>query len=274
MAVYWHPLLAQFLQQAYGDRLIIEEEVNLGETPLRIDLVIKRARRVALPYPFNHLGERTLLSYCGPNNPATWEDLVKLEAYALLYQIREKIRARCDVTLWLVASRFTRNVSEQRGAHLAQARRRGDGVLGGNLDGFPTCLINLNDLPVNEATLPLVLAARGKVERTTAEYLIDHPALHPRYLLPFARLHSAVLLEVLTMKEMTPEQLGWTEDLIQRWIQWLGEERILRTLGEERVLHTLGEERVRRWLEKASKKKPARDGKTPRKPRARTEARR
>ncbi len=37
MALYWHPYLAELLRQDYGDRLIIEEEVSLGDMPLRAD---------------------------------------------------------------------------------------------------------------------------------------------------------------------------------------------------------------------------------------------
>jgi hypothetical protein len=66
MAIYWHPVLAQLLRQVYGDRLEIYEEVNLGQMPLRIDLVIiRRDPTVALPYPLDPLGATTLLSYKG-----------------------------------------------------------------------------------------------------------------------------------------------------------------------------------------------------------------
>jgi hypothetical protein len=42
MALYWHPFLADLLRFDYGDRLIVEEEVPLGEMPLRADLLLIR----------------------------------------------------------------------------------------------------------------------------------------------------------------------------------------------------------------------------------------
>jgi hypothetical protein len=141
MAIYWHPILTQLLRQFYGDRLEIQEEVNLGDVPLRVDLVlIKREPGVALPYPFNHLGDVTLLSYKGPEDTASQTDLRQLEIYALLYQDSFNLPRRGDLTLWLVASKFARKVSQRDGAHLARAKAIGPGVRAGRLDGFPTCL--------------------------------------------------------------------------------------------------------------------------------------
>jgi hypothetical protein len=100
MAVYWHPLLAQFLRWHYGDRLRIEEEVPLGEMPPRLDILfIRREREGELPYPFNHLGPTTIVEYKGPLDAAGHADLVKLEAYALLYQWQEDEWKRSELTL-------------------------------------------------------------------------------------------------------------------------------------------------------------------------------
>jgi hypothetical protein len=67
MAIYWHPFLTQFLRQDYSSLLDIEDEVNLGDMPLRIDfLIIPRYPVVELPYPFCYFGQRTLASYKGP----------------------------------------------------------------------------------------------------------------------------------------------------------------------------------------------------------------
>jgi hypothetical protein len=285
MALYWHPFLAQFLREDYGDRLVVQEEVNLGDMPLRVDLLlIRRNPRVRLPYPFDHLGERTLVSYCGPDDRTEQKDLAQLEVYGILYQLREKIRKRNDVTLWLVASRFARNVSQRDGAYLARARQIGPGVKRGSLCGFPTFVIDQNMLPVNDATMPLVLTAKGRVERITGEYLIDHRESLRRRLLSFAELHADMLEEMLTMKRLTLEQIGITDKeariLVRllgeekvarllgekRFISIFGEERILELLGEERILELLGEERLRRWLEEKQKKEQ--NGKTTRKRRS------
>ncbi|MCS6859408.1 MAG: hypothetical protein NZT92_03695 [Abditibacteriales bacterium] len=274
MALYWHPFLAQFLRQSYGDRLIIQEEVNLGDLPLRVDLLlIRRNPQMMLPYPFNWLGEHTLVSYCSPDDRATWKDLSKLEVYGLLYQLREEFAARSDVTLWLLASRFERDVGKRGGATLTQARRDGRAVRRGSLDGFPTCLIDLSALPVGKATLPLLMVAKGKQEKPLGEFLVEHAAEMPYYLRYYAELHLSSLLEVLQMKKLTAEQIGLDPHDLVRFIKMFGEEKILRAwgeehvvrlLGEEQVLDLLGEERVLRWL----KKRQGRDGQTRRRRRA------
>jgi hypothetical protein len=33
MATYWHPLLAQFLREDYGDRLEVKDSVKIGKMP-------------------------------------------------------------------------------------------------------------------------------------------------------------------------------------------------------------------------------------------------
>jgi hypothetical protein len=139
-------------------------------------------------------------------------------------------------------------------------------------------------LPVNDATMPLVLTAKGRVERITGEYLIDHRESLRRRLLSFAELHADMLEEMLTMKRLTLEQIGITDKeariLVRllgeekvarllgekRFISIFGEERILELLGEERILELLGEERLRRWLEEKQKKEQ--NGKTTRKRRS------
>jgi hypothetical protein len=74
----------------YRDRLIIEEEVTLGDRPLRADLLlIRRDPTVALPFPFCFLGAQTLVEYKSPDDAATQADLVQLEIYGLLYAQRE-----------------------------------------------------------------------------------------------------------------------------------------------------------------------------------------
>ena len=61
MALYWHPFLTELLRMDYGDRLIVDDEVSLGDMPLKADLLlIRRDLSVVLPFPFNCLGARTL----------------------------------------------------------------------------------------------------------------------------------------------------------------------------------------------------------------------
>ncbi|HIE50329.1 MAG TPA: hypothetical protein EYP85_01100, partial [Armatimonadetes bacterium] len=209
MAVYWHPFLAEFLRQEYGEWLQVEEEVPLGEMPPRVDLIlIRRDPQVTLPHPFNYLGITTLVEYKGPEDTAGQRDLVQLESYALLYQLREALWDRPDLTLWLVASRFAGEVSRPTGAQLAAAEDLGPGVQGGTLDGFPTFLIDLNGLPIEPSTLPLLMVAKGVQERELVEFLLDHATDYPQYVPHLLLLHEQMFEEVLTMRELTLEEIG------------------------------------------------------------------
>ncbi len=117
MALYWHPYLAELLRQDYGDRLVIEEELSLGDMPLRADLLlIRRDPDVALPFPFSLLGERTLVEYKSPDDAATHDDLVKLETYGLLYAQREALGKRQDLNIVALSFPLPR-------AHIASERR-------------------------------------------------------------------------------------------------------------------------------------------------------
>lgn len=142
MALYWHPYLAELLRQDYGDRLVIEEEVSLGDMPLRADLLlIRRDPEVSLPFPFSLLGGHTLVEYKSPDDAATQADLVKLETYGLLYSQREGLVSREELSLWLLASRFRGELSRPRGSYLSEVQSAGSGVRVGHVDGFPTCVI-------------------------------------------------------------------------------------------------------------------------------------
>ena len=158
------------------------DEVSLGDMPLRVDLLlIPRYPVTELPYPFCHLGQRTLASYKGPGDTAGQPSLVQLLTYALLYQQREGIWKRSDLTLWLLANEFADDISLPGGANIADIQDVGIGMRGGTLDGFdtqatqpkgfPIFLIDLGALPVNMATLPLVMAAKGANEQALIEFL-------------------------------------------------------------------------------------------------------
>ncbi|ETX07780.1 hypothetical protein [Candidatus Entotheonella palauensis] len=242
MALYWHPYLAELLRQDYGDRLIIEEELSLGDMPLRADLLlIRRHPNVALPFPFSLLGERTLVEYKSPDDAATHDDLVKLETYGLLYVQREGLASRQTLTLWLLASRFREPMSRADGAYLAEVQAVGRGVRLGSLDGFPTCLIDLTQLPIASEVLPLLLVSKGPQERALVAFLVEHFESYPRHLRWLQELHVQQLREVLAMKKLTAEQIGLDYEAL---LDLIGEERALDLIGKERALDLIGKERA------------------------------
>ncbi len=242
MALYWHPYLAELLRQDYGDRLVIEEEVSLGDIPLRADLLlIRRDPDVSLPFPFSLLGEYTLVEYKSPDDTAMHDDLVKLEIYGLLYAQREGLVSREELTLWLLASNFREPMARRGGAYLAEAQAIGRGVRLGSLDGFTTCLINLTQLPIASEVLPLLLVTKGPKERELVTFLVEHFEAYPRHLRWLQELHVQQLREVLEMKKLTAEQIGLDYEAL---LDLIGEERALDLIGEERALDLIGKERA------------------------------
>jgi hypothetical protein len=295
MAIYWHPFLTQFLRQDYGSLLTIEDEVNLGDMPLRLDLLlIPRYPVIKLPYPFCHLGQRTLASYKGPGDIAGQDSLVQLLTYALLYQQREGIWQRRDLTLWLLANEFADDTLLPGGVNIVDIQEIGIGVRGGTLDGFPIFLINLGALPVNVATLPLVMAAKGANEQALIEFLLDNHEQYASYIGYLIELHSDMLTEVLMMRQMTAEEIGLDMESVLRFLRFYdddkvmegvsklyGDERVLkesaRRLGENRAMkeltqmmgeeravkeltRTIGEERLRQIIERLVSQKPDNNG--------------
>ncbi|MFQ6044466.1 MAG: hypothetical protein ACE5PV_26745 [Candidatus Poribacteria bacterium] len=72
MATYWHPLLAQFLREDYGDRLEVKDSVKIGKMPLELDILIfPSISTEELPYPLNYLGKTTIAELKGPGDTAT-----------------------------------------------------------------------------------------------------------------------------------------------------------------------------------------------------------
>jgi len=229
--------------------LDIEDEVNLGEMPLRLDLLlIPRYSDIELPYPFCHLGPRTLASYKGPGDTAGQSSLVQLLTYALLYQQKEDIWQRRDLTLWLLANKFADDISLPGGAHIDDMQEIGVGMRGGTLDGFSLFLIDLGVLPVNAATLPLVMAAKGENEQALVEFLLDNHAEYASYIGYLIELHGDMLMEVLMMKQMTAEEIGLDMKTVTRFLQLYNDDEIIdemrRLYGDEKIIQGIGEERA------------------------------
>jgi hypothetical protein len=252
MAIYWHPYLAQLMRLSYEDKLNIEEEIPLGEMPLRLDILLSPGISVQeLPFPFCCLGKQTIVEYKGPDDAGEHSDLLQLEIYALMYQQRKELWRRQEITLWLLASDFAEVISLPDGAHLENEYQVGKGVLGGILDGFPIYLLDLNEIPLNDDTLPLVLVSKGKRERELVEYMIKHYQRLGRYMPYLVWLHWEKLEEVLEMRELTLEEIGVDLDRVIRLLGGL--EKVLQHADEEQavtiLVRKLGKEKVRQMIE-------------------------
>ena len=242
MARYWHPYLADLLRRHCGQVLEVQETVTLGDLPLEADLLlIRRDPAQELPFPYNFLGQYTLVEYKSPDDTADQAALVQLESYGLLWLQRARQIQRSGLTLWLVASRISQNVSTAGGAEVVQTAALGPGLLGGRLDGFPICLVDLQELPFTPATLPLHMVSRGKQERALVEYLVEQHEQHPQDLDVLQRLHPRALVEVLHMRNLSAEQIGLD---CQALLELIGKEQALNLIGKEQALNLIGKEQA------------------------------
>jgi hypothetical protein len=74
---WWHPLLANLLRWQLGNHYQLQEEVNIGQKPLQIDILLLLKEQGELPDSARqvlaglaeYLGERTLLEFKSPSEP-------------------------------------------------------------------------------------------------------------------------------------------------------------------------------------------------------------
>jgi hypothetical protein len=134
-------------------------------------------------------------------------------------------------------------------------------VRAGTLGGFPTCFVNLNELPVEAATWPLVMVSRGPAEQKLVEYFFRHQPQLDSYWPQLVQLHAKLVLEEIRMRTDTVLKEAGFKDA-QEFITLLsqalgGKDRVIRALGEERVLQTLiqqfGAEQVQQMLHRLAK---------------------
>ncbi len=257
MALYWHPFLAEMLRLSYADRLDVRENLPLGDLPLEADLLlIRRDPAAPLPYPLDFLGPTTLVEFKSPTDTADQAALEQLEIYGLRYVRREGLARRDDLTLWLMASQVAENVSRPGKAELTGARAVGPGVTRGTLDGFPTCVVDLQAVPFTPETLPLHMVATGKQERALAEFVVGHYRHYPRQLDVLTHLHEIPFMEVLMSQGMTLEQIDAHEkEVLKKWLAYSASSRrdFIASCDPKdllaEVLRTLGKDEVKRLIE-------------------------
>ena len=269
VALYWHPFLVQMLRLMYSDRLIIRDKLPLGDLPLKADLLlVRRDPAILLPYPLQFLGRQTLVEYKSPDDTADQAALEQLEIYAMLHCRREGLARRDDLTLWLMASQIAENVSQSGRSEVVGLHAVGPGVLHGMLDGFPTYLIDLQEVPFTRETIPLHMVASGRQERALVEYIIAHYQHHPAELDLVQHLHIVAFMEVLMLHGLTSEQIGIDEEAVfkliglskvqAKYVKHMDPEQVVKGLVEQ-----FGPEKVHELIERQSKPSSSSDESPP-----------
>jgi len=247
----WHPLLAQFLKHDYGDKLYIRDAVPLGKMPLEMDLLIKpKAPIDSLPYPFNHIGKTTIGEFKSPEDTANWKAVTQIEGYACLYQRLNVIKDREQITLWLIASEFTKSFNEPPCDYIDNLTQIGEGLKSGYLHKFPIYLIELSTLPITLHTIPLLLVYGGDSEREKEiiRFVIKYRAELQEYL-EFLPLHAQAFKEVLNemdTKYLYEMDIDWEAmgDAIGIVARRIGAEKIINAIGTEKAIGAIGTEKA------------------------------
>ena len=246
MAIYWHPLLAQFLREDYGDRLKIRDSVKVGKMPLELDILIfPSVPTEELPYPFNYLGETTIAELKGPGDTATWREIAQVGNYGCLYQLRKaKIKDRSRITLWLIASKFSLTFNQPPEDYIDNVKNIGDGARKGFLAKFPIYLIDLGKLPITLHTIPLLIVYKGDEEREKEiiKFFIEHYQELRRYFRFFSMIHTQRLKEV--SDEMALKNLRGLDLDVPAIIDLFGKKRLIEAIGREEVIETIGRDNV------------------------------
>ena len=265
----WHPFLVQFLRHDYKEKLVIKEAFKLGKMPLEMDMLIQpKVPSQLLPYPFNCLAETTLVEFKGPGDEADWKAVSQIEGYACLYQRREKIEDRREITLWIVANKFAENFNQFPCDYIDNLTQIGKGVSSGELTRFSICLIDLGKLPITVYTIPLLMVYKDNPEREKEiiRFVIKHYGVLKEYLEFLSTLHIKAYKEVLAdmnIKNLHELDLDWEEiyDFLGFVIHSVGDEKaiekIIQTAGPEKVIESIGIEKVEELLQKVKKEKTA-----------------
>jgi hypothetical protein len=193
------------------------------------------------------LGETTTIAELkGPGDTAIWEDLAQIESYGCLYQKRDenKIEDRSQITLWLISSKFSQNFNQPPGDYIDNLTSVGKGVSSGFLAKFPIYLVDLGELPITLATIPLLMVYEDRKEREKEiiRFVIEHYDELRKYGNFLFTLHIRALEEVL--EEMDLSNLRGLELDVPGIIDLLGLDRIVETAGEDKLMEKIGEDRL------------------------------
>jgi hypothetical protein len=253
---WWHPLLVSFLRWQLGEYYRLQEEVPVGQMPLRLDILLLRQQQGQLPPQVqqvlaglaDYLGEFTLLEFKSPSDSLRAGDLQTFLAYTLLYRVEnDPLLAPERLHLLVLAPRLTRGYRDELRVLGVTARQEQAGIWA--LEGGP----------VNHRTWVLETAVLAG---------LDHPMLtlfSPQFLEQgpqvYAQLRAGGYTQLVVYlaqqihqfqqqgEEFSMQHLG-TEDEMQRVLRDLvaslpPEQRLAGLSPEERLQGLALEERLR-----------------------------
>jgi hypothetical protein len=251
----WHPVFAELLRPVVESHYRLDMNVPVGDAPREADFVLLgRTRAGTLPAAglWRWLTAWNALEFKGPT-VSPWDGdlaLVVELGLGIARRLNDE-RARQggsplgpeDTTFWYPANRLGRRLLRGWRDRVTGLRPEGPGVWRTAVLGHPVVLVGGGELPVEEASLPLHLVARGpaETERAVARLVAGRADLWERYGGWLASLHPAAYGEVEGMARQTTKPLRLDLTPI---VQTMGMDWVVEQLGAKRVVELLGVRRV------------------------------
>jgi len=178
--------------------------------------------------------------------------LCKVCVDGLLYRLAEGLERASQVSLWLLVSRASGRFFSFVRRELGGVEPVGPELWRATFMGSPLVILNLEELPLNLETLPLLMVYRGPREREIAAFVLKEAREHPLFMEQAIIFHAGAMKEVLTMEGINVEayrKLANVKDIIDLFgrrilIEEMGEEEVIREIGEDRIIRKIGEDRV------------------------------
>ncbi|MEW6617913.1 MAG: hypothetical protein AB1422_00950 [bacterium] len=246
----WHPYFSNVLKHLLEPKgFTVETEVEVGKMPLRIDIVVikkgKDADVKSLPFVFQSFTDYNVIEYKSPGDRFTRNDFDRLFAYVLLFKIKKNIEWRRQINVYALLSGGIKGIEDYirgNGHKLAKIK---EGLYFADF-GFNFYLIQLDRLEVTPENYGLILFTSGESIRELArgigskredilevelvELIETGLYLHPDEFKEEVKLMPQTLAD-------RPDIIGELADIVgvDKFIQGIGKERLLRSLGEEEV---------------------------------------
>ena len=187
------------------------------------------------------------MQYKNPGDSFSGRALWELLSHALLYLSREKESTSRGVSLWCLASKFTKDFDARLRELSGTLSPVMEGVDCGEIAGFTLYRVDLSRIPDEPGFETLFPAAsRGQARRFLKSHIL-RAKRYSRYLRPLLMLHPELKSEESPMVKLTREEMLELDvpGNVELWTSLLGEKAALELMGGvEKAIGVFGLEKV------------------------------
>ena len=256
---YWHSYFVGALRKGLPAELFdIEEEVSVGDVPLKIDVAVVRKKaeeEIPLGGPFGYFAAHNLIEFKSPEDYFSPRDYDRLVAYGLLYLLKYRIPSRGEITLTAVTAGYPRAWVRRMREEGVELEEKEAGIY--LLDReFRFTLVVANRLEIKEEHFYLLPFSKGRhlieylrtllsEEVEGKEWLLSlNLDLYPEEVLRMESVCGGTLPPVLQRKfEKAVKGLS-----VDRLVHLMGVDRLVDMVGVDRLVDTVGREEVIRQI--------------------------